>query len=213
MSRRGRPRSAAFGLALLASAGCVTLSRPAPEVRSWRLDYPPPVPAAADALPAILRVAPLSTAATYDRLAIVFRDGRYRTGTYPADRWSATPGQMVADLIARDLAASGLYRAVQQGPSPVPSDYQLGGQIEEFEEREVAGACAARARIRFLLVRTASGPASPVVLQTTLEDDEPCTCGDARSLAAAMSRVLERIVGRLLPAMSAAVAADRQSAR
>lgn len=212
---RGRIPAAGFPrwLVLLGAAGCVTLSQPAPDVRTYRLDYPPPVPAAAGRLPVVLRVAPLSTAAVYDRLAIVYRDGTYRTGTYPADRWSATPGQMVADLLARDLAAAGTYEAIQQGPSPVPGDYQLGGQIEEFEEREIAGACAARARIRFLLVRTAAGTGPPVILQATHEDDEPCACADARALAAAMSRVVGRISSRLLAELATAIADDRRAAR
>lgn len=191
------------------SAGCINLKQPAPEVRSYRLDYAPPVLGGLAPLPATLRIAPLSTNAVYDRLAIVYRDDPYSTGTYLADRWGASPGQMLGDLLARDFASSGLYRAVQQGPSVAGSDYQLGGQIEEIEEREVAGACSAHARLRFLLMRTASRATPPVLLQATYEESEPCACADVRAFVAAMSAGMERISARLQRDAYAAIAADR----
>lgn len=191
------------------SAGCINLKQPAPEVRSYRLDYAPPVLDGLAPLPVTLRIAPLSANAVYDRLAIVYRDDPYSTGTYLADRWGASPGQMLGDLLARDFASSGLYRAVQQGPSVVGSDYQLGGQIEELEEREVAGACAAHARLRFLLIRTAAGSTPPVLLQATYEESEPCVCADVRAFVAAMSASIERVSARLQRDAHAAIAGDR----
>lgn len=196
-------------ITIAATTGCISLRQPAPEVRSYRLDYPPPILGGLRRLPVTLRIAPLSTNAVYDRLAIVYRDDPYSTGSYLADRWGASPGQMVADLLARDFASSGLYRAVQQGPSALVSDYQLGGQIEELEEREVAGICAAHARLRFLLLRTAVGPTPPVLLQTTYDDDEPCDCADVRAFVAAMSRAMARISERLQRDVHAAIAAEQ----
>jgi len=207
MKIRGRLLLAALTIAT--TAGCISFKQPAPEVRSYRLDYPPPVLADLRPLPVTLRIAPLSANAVYDRLAIVYRDDPYSTGSYLGDRWGASPGQMLGDLLARDFASSGLYRAVQQGPSALVSDYQLGGQIEELEEREVAGVCAAHARLRFLLMRTAVGPTPPVLLQTTYDDDEPCDCADVRAFVAAMSRTIQRISERLQRDVHAAIAAEK----
>ena len=118
---------------------------------------------------------------------------------------------MLGDLLARDFASSGLYRAVQQGPSVVGSDYQLGGQIEEIEGREVGGACSAHARLRFLLLRTSGGTTPPVLLQTTYEESEACACADVRALVRAMSGRMERISERLQRDVHAAIEKDRRS--
>src|SRR6185295_11173374 len=100
---------------LVLLAGCVHLSQPSPKVRDYRLDYAPTAPAGA-AVAATVRVNPFGVAAVYDREAIVYRDDTYATGRYYYHRWSSNPGDMVADLLARDLAGSRLYTAVQQGP-------------------------------------------------------------------------------------------------
>jgi uncharacterized lipoprotein YmbA len=85
-------------------SGCVRLSQPAPIIRDYRLEYAPPVITGAP-LPAVLRVPDFSVAAIYDRAPIVYREGAYATGVYYYNRWSANPGEMIADLLVRDFAA------------------------------------------------------------------------------------------------------------
>ncbi|MFI5365880.1 MAG: ABC-type transport auxiliary lipoprotein family protein [Candidatus Binatia bacterium] len=182
-------------LMLVAVCGCVRLSQPAPEIRDYRLDYPPPS-VNGTPLPAVLAVPSLRVAAVYDREAIVYRQGANATGTYFYTRWSANPGNMVADLLARDFAESNLYRAVSRGPSSLPADYEVTGFIDEIEERVAPAGCAAHLQLRVLLART-TGSGNPVRLQRSYGGDEPCTCDRPAALAAAMSRVLERISTQL----------------
>jgi len=196
---------------LVLLAGCVHLSQPAPKVHDYRLDYPPPVPVGTP-LAVTVRVAPFGVAAVYDREAIVYRDDAYATGRYFYHRWSSNPGDMIADLVARDLAASHLYSAVQHGSAPLPSDYQLSGEVEEIEEAPRAGACTAHLRLRILLVRTHTGTTAASALQTTYTADEPCPCNDARALAEAMSIGLERISTQMQQAVYDTIAADRAKA-
>lgn len=198
-------RVAVLVVVLLGSAACVRLRIPAPEVHDYRLDYPPPA-VTGTPLAAVLRVLPLGVAAIYDREPIVYREDAYSTGTYFTSRWSANPGSMVADLLARDFAYSQLYRAVQQGPSTVPADYQLGGDIDEIEERSVAGGCAAHLAVRCTLVPL-RGATNPIALQTTYAEDEACACNDPRALAAAMSGALARVSARLQRDVYDAIAA------
>jgi ABC-type uncharacterized transport system auxiliary subunit len=198
-------------LVLLLLAGCVHLSQPAPRVHDYRLDYVPPVPVGTP-LPVTLRVAPFGIAAVYDREAIVYRSDTYSTGRYFYHRWGSNPADMVADLLARDLAASHLYRAVQQGSSPLPSDYLLSGEVEEIEELPATSGCTAHVRVRILLARTWPGSAAPSLLQTTYTADEPCPCNDPRALAEAMSRGLERTSAQLQQAVYDAIAKDRPAA-
>jgi ABC-type uncharacterized transport system auxiliary subunit len=183
-------------IALFGLVGCVQLAQPAPQVREYRLDYASPV-VEGRPLPATIRVAPFGVTTVYDRQAIVYRDSTYATGAFVHARWSTNPGSMVADLLARDLAISGLYRAVQQGPSILPSDYQLSAHIEQIEERAGDDGCSAQLRLRALLLRSRAAESDPVVLRNSYAESEPCPCNDAAGLAAALSQALQRLSSRL----------------
>ena len=198
----------AAGMLLL--AGCVRLSQPAPRIQEYRLDYEPPV-LAGRTLPVTLRVHSFGIAAIYDRETIVYRDGTHSTGRYFYHRWSTNPRDMMADVLARDLAASGVYRAVLQGPG-APADYELSGMVEEFEERPAGEDCTAHLRLRVTLARARARAASPIVWQATYTGDEPCPCNDAPALAAAMSRGLARMSATLQDELYSAIAADTSAA-
>jgi ABC-type uncharacterized transport system auxiliary subunit len=188
-------------------AGCFRLSQPSPDIREYRLDYPPPT-VGGQGLPVTLRIAPLGVAAMYDRQAIAYSDGPYSGGTYYYARWSTNPSAMITDLLARDFVASHLYTAVQQGPSAVPNDYQVGGEIEEIAERSAPTGCSAQLRLRVLLVRVRAA-ATPVVSQTSYAAVEPCTCNDPRALAQAMSQAMARVSEQLQQAVYDSIAKDR----
>jgi uncharacterized lipoprotein YmbA len=192
-----------------ALVGCVRLAQPAPSVQDYRIDYAPPVVEGRAPMAVTVRVPPFGVSAIYDRQAMVYRTDTYATGAYVYERWSANPGSMLADLLARDLAASGVYRAVQQGPSILPSDYQLTGQIEEMEERVGPQGCAAHLHVRLLLLRTRATRRDPVVLRASYDEEAECACNDAGALAAAMSRVAERIASQLEHDVYEAIAADQ----
>ena len=191
---RCRAARLAAGALLVGLSGCVHLSQPAPAIQDYRLAYTAPAITGAP-LPVVLGVPALRVAAVYDRETMVYREGEYGTGTHYYSRWSANPGSMVADLLARDFADSGLYRAVERGLTLLPVDYQLTGEIEEIEERMTADGCSAYLRVRLLLV-DARGGADAVRLRKAYGGSEPCRC-DADAVAAAMSRALERISSAL----------------
>ncbi len=190
-------------------AGCFHFSKPAPEIHEYRLDYASPPSVSGQPLPVIIRVPSLGVAAVYDRDAIVHRADSYATVADFYNRWGANPGVMLADLLARDLDASGLYAAVQRSPSLVPNDYQLTGQVEEIEEREAPEGCHAHLRLRMNLLRVRAGNRDPVLLRDTYADEEPCGCNDGRAFAEAMSRVVQRISAKLQPAVYDAIRKDR----
>lgn len=197
-------------LTLVLLAGCVHLTQPAPQVHDYRLDYPAPSPGGTP-LPVTVYVAPFGVASIYDREAIVYREDNYSTGRYYYHRWSSNPGDMIADLLARDLAAAHLYRAVQQRTEQVPNDYLLSGEVEEIEELPTPPACSAHLRLRVLLVRTRAGAGAPSLLQRTYTADDPCPCNDARALAEAMSRGLARTSAQLQHDVYDAIVTDRRT--
>lgn len=189
--------AALLALALgVATAGCLPFTKSSPRGRDYRLAYAAPEPAGA-AYPEVVHVLPFTVAAGYDSQAILYRQGEYRLGRYPHHRWAANPGNLVADLIARDLDATGMFRAVQHARPAVASDLRLAGEVDLFEEGVTREGCAARIAVRILLARIHAPPHERILLRRSYAESEPSQCEDAGALARAMSRAVERISGDL----------------
>jgi len=207
MKNRARLLLIALALAVV-PAGCVTISQPSPKIRDYRLDYPPPS-TAGELIPVVLTIRTLAVSSAYDRESIVYREGSVAVGRYFYHRWTSNPGALIADLLERDFAHSGLYTAVQSGRSSLRPDYQLTGTVEEIEERSLDEGCSAHLALRFQLVRTASSDRSPIVLQDAYSEDEPSPCNDPQALVQAMSLAMARIAASLEADVHAAILADR----
>lgn len=176
-------------------SGCFSIGRSnVPQVSRFRLAYPAPTPRGTP-IPAAVQVLPLRSAAMYDRVDMVYREGLHRVDTYNYRRWSAQPARMIRDLIERDLVAAEVVRAVVAGPS-VAADYILDGVVEEFEERADHG-CIAHARIRFVIARSAAAGGAAAPLQRVYEADEVCEDYGGDDFASAMSRAVASISERL----------------
>lgn len=202
---RARRRGVALSLALAAgivASGCATWSKPAPRGRDYRLAYPSP-PARDQLRAGVIHITSFAVAAAYDSQAMIYRQGEFRIGRYPVQRWAANPGNLVSDMLARDLDASGLFRAVQHARPTLPSDLRLTGEIDVVEESVSRSGCAARLEVRVILVDLGARPEERVLLQSRYEETEPSACEDAGSLARAMSRVVERLSTRLLEDIAA----------
>ncbi len=206
-TRRARRWATATALvAVVGAAGCAALSSATP-ARTFRLTYAPPSPSESPPLAVVVRVMPFTIAATYDRQPFVYRTGPYDVGFDHYNRWLAAPATMITDLIARDLAAAKVVRAVLQSPSALPSDYELSGHVETMEERDEDAGCTGHLRARVLLVR-AGREGRSVVFQDSLVADEPCTRGNAESYVAAMSRATERLSTDIRAALIEAITAS-----
>lgn len=177
-------------------AGCLSFVPSMPVPRDFLLEYPPPV-VSGECLPVTLRVAPVRAAAIYDREPIAYSSGPYRIGYYYYHRWVTAPSQMLTDLLARDFMASGLYRAVQVGPSVLAADYQLDVRIDRLEERIQDEQCTAVIVLRATLQNLQGRSAEPVALQRRYEESEPVPCKRPAELPAALSRALQRIATAL----------------
>jgi ABC-type uncharacterized transport system auxiliary subunit len=171
-------------------AGCGSLSS-GPNARTYRMAYQPPSPDGAS-VAATVRVVPFGIAAAYDSQSFIYRESAYDIGIDSYHQWIAGPSAMITDLVARDLAAADAFQAVLQAPSALPSDYELNGWIETFEERDDDG-CKAHVRLRALFVRVPPRGPREVLFEESLTGDEPCSSGDPDDFAAAMSRAVERL--------------------
>jgi ABC-type uncharacterized transport system auxiliary subunit len=188
-------------------SGCFTFSAPAPPTQEYLLDYAPPE-SDGPPLPAVLRLAHLSISSTYSRSGIMYRTSDHEIGAYTYRQWVTDPASMVGDLLARDFADAGQYRAVLDGPTRLRPDYELSGVIEEMEERIGTGGGDAHLQIRMLLRRLSPDAEDKVVFQKTYAADEPCRGDDTAEMVAAMSRALQSISEELRRDVYAAIAAD-----
>jgi ABC-type uncharacterized transport system auxiliary subunit len=188
-------------------SGCVTLSVPAPPTQEYLLDYAPP---ASDGppLPVVLRIGHLSIASTYARSGIMYRTSDHEIGAYAYRQWATDAASMVSDLLARDFADAGRYRAVLNGPTRLWPDYEISGTIERMEEWIGAGGGTANLQLRVLLRRLSPDAEDKVVFQKTYTADEPCPGDDTADLVSAMSRALQSISEELRREVYAAIAAD-----
>jgi len=199
------PRATVALSLLLALAGCASLSVKPPQVREYTLAYDPPA-LGLTPLPVVLRVVPLQVASAYAGQGIVYRDSAYDIGSYPYQHWVTDPGGMVTDLLARDLSASAAYRLVQEGPSLLPSDYDLAGHIGAIEERLTDG-CSAHLELR-IAVHRRHGRRERVLLNRAYSADRPCDGKATAATVAAMSKALEQISSELQRDVHQAIAAN-----
>ena len=201
--RRGLPGALAMALLL---AGCAAI-RSAPTVHTFRIEYPPPEPAGAP-LPATARVVPFGIAAAYDHTGFTYRTTSVEAGVDYYNRWIDNPARLITDLIARDLAASHRVAAVLQGPSAVPADYEISGQVEAIEEEDDRDGCTAHVRLRVLVVRAPMDGRRRVLLQDAFSADAACTRGVAQSYAEATSQAVRQVSVRVCDAVLGAIERD-----
>ena len=188
-------------------SGCAAV-RSTPPVRTFRLDYPPPSPSATAPLPFTVRVVPFGIAAAYDHPGFTYRIGDSEAGVDYYNRWIDNPARLIADLIARDLAASKRVQAVLQAPSALPADYEINGQVEAIEEEDEPTGCVAHVRVRIIVVRATVEGRRRVLLEESVAADDPCTRGAPESYAQATSRAVEQVSEQLRGAALDAIERD-----
>ncbi|GIW43345.1 MAG: hypothetical protein KatS3mg077_0627 [Candidatus Binatia bacterium] len=181
---------------LWALSGCLSLVPVTPAPRDYVPDYTPPVLQHRQ-LPVVLRLAPVRVAAIYDREPFAYRRGAYRVGYYYYHRWATAPGQLLTDLLVRDFTQSGLYRAVQQGPSVLVADYQLDLRVDRFDEEIHLSGCSAAIVLHASLQSFHSELRDPVRLQRVYAETEPIACNEPEAFVAGVSRVLARLSQQL----------------
>jgi len=186
-----RPRLWWLPVLAVVGVGCAVVKRTT-TIETYRLDYSATSPTGSP-LPLIIRVPPMEVSPTYDRDPIVYREGEYTVGSYYYYRWSSNPGSMIADLLARDIAASGLYRDVQTAVSVTPPDYQLKGTVEEIEEHFMHTNCTAYLRLRITLSASRGAREERVRFTKLYAAEETCRCDDPQSIVESMSRGMASI--------------------
>jgi ABC-type uncharacterized transport system auxiliary subunit len=175
--------AAALAAALLIACGA---ARPS---KYYQLTIPVDAPAASGAPhPVTLLLGPLRSSHLYREDHLVYSSAGQNMGTYEYQRWSEPPTEMLANVLLRDLRASGKYRAVDILRSNSHGDYILYGRLYDF--KEVSGSSmVARITVDLEMRETKTGA---TVWTHFYSSDEPVSGKDVSAVVAALDRNAHR---------------------
>ena len=121
------------GLLVAVAAGC-SLMQPAVVKQKFLLPAAPPAagPAAASVVPALVRVNLVGVAVPFSSTHLVYRrdDLRYDTDFY--NEYFVAPRDLLTERVRAWVGASGVFRGVALGGSPLSATYELNGFVSEF---------------------------------------------------------------------------------
>ena len=168
-----------------------------PETRFYQLAEP-----AGKATPGAgvaIVIEPLTTDGAYDDERMVYRVTPYRLDYYNYHRWSAAPGTLIANYLERAFEKSGKFGAVTREANPAAA-VTLGGRVVAIEEIDHSKTkWVGRVVLELSLTDNASGE---VLWAEQFEETEPLALQSPEGLAHALSKALERIANRAVPAVS-----------
>jgi ABC-type uncharacterized transport system auxiliary subunit len=169
-------------LALGLGAGCGA-ARPS---KYYQLTVPGDVAPSVDPkpIPITLLIGRLTGPALYHEDQIVYSSGGESMGTYEYHRWAEPPTEMIAEIVLRQLRASGHYRGVYTLRSDMQGDFLLHGRLYDF--KEVAGSSiVGRVTMELELRNIKTGN---TVWTHFYSHDEPAEGKDVGALVAALDR-------------------------
>lgn len=177
---------------LLPLAGCFKLQRPYPEREFFTLESRrggEPGPAH---LFGALRVDKFRVASPFDGKSFFYRTGELKYEEDYYNRFVASPGELIARNATHWLAESGLFEAVQGGPSPVEPELFLSGEVSalygDYRTRPARGVL----EITFTL--TGGNDGEEVLLHRTYRQETPLAKGGSAAVAAGWSQGLNGIL-------------------
>jgi len=185
-----------IGFLCLAVACCCTAClfprQPANKISHYTLEYDPPQQAAGlQPLAYTLSVQPFTVAAVYNTRRIVYRDASFKREEYVYHAWRASPGELVADFLRRDLQQAGLFQAVLPYGSSAGGRYLLEGSVDQFLESEMRDLWEAALTLTITLLDGAAVDSSKRILfQKTYSSRTACEHKNPQSFVAAMSRAM-----------------------
>jgi ABC-type uncharacterized transport system auxiliary subunit len=181
-----------LALAVALAAGCGA-ARPS---KYYQLTIPgDPAPAAnPNPFPVTLLIGRLTGPALYREDEIVYSSGGEGMGTYEYHRWAEPPTEMIAEIMLRQLRASGHYRGVYTLRSDIHGDFLLHGRLYDF--KEVSGSSeVARVTMELELrnVKTAT-----TVWTHFYSHDEPTAGKNVDAIVAALDKNVQQGIAECL---------------
>jgi cholesterol transport system auxiliary component len=179
--------------------GCSLGGKPTYLVKHYVLEYPLPWVEGIQRFDQLLKVERFSVSPTFNSTAMVYRENPFGRDAYHYERWRVNPGDMVTDLVVRDLRNSGLFRAVFTYHDAEETRFLLEGQVEEFLELEEKDSWKATLGVHItFLDLTKSERAEKVVFQRSYRFVELFAEKTPEGLAAGMSKAMEKFSRQLI---------------
>ena len=139
-------------------------------------------------LPITLLIGRMTGSALYREDQIVYSSGGQSMGTYEYHRWAEPPTEMIAEILLRQLRASGQYRGVYTLRSDIHGDFLLHGRLYDF--KEVSGnPMVARVSMELELRNIKAGT---TVWTQFYTHDEPTSGKDVSAVVAALDKNVQQ---------------------
>lgn len=181
---------------LLVVAGCAATYRDT--IRSHWLDYPAPPSSSANGVPGTLMVYPFLLEEAVDADRVVVRGAEDDGGAVSHFLWARNPGDMITDLIQRDLGNSGLFRRTVGQFSSVPYRYALEGRVLGLRSVRTAGKPHALIQVDATLVDFAVPVgAAKNIMERRYHIQAPCKDSSAEATVQAFNEGLTELSLRL----------------
>jgi ABC-type uncharacterized transport system auxiliary subunit len=170
-----------------------------PETRYYQFATPT-TPIAPGASGAVVAVEPLVVGPPYDDARIIYRLDPYRLDYYNYDRWSASPGALVATYLSEAFAHSGRFHAVVRS-SELNASLIIGGRVVALEEIDRAGQ-RSLGRVAVELEARAAG-STQLLWRARYDELEPMTARDPEAFMRAATEAMRRVAGKATQAVAA----------
>lgn len=195
---------------VLTLTGCGAGRAKAPDVRYYTLEYQSPA-VAGEPTRAVVALSRFGVAPEFGTAKIVYRDLSFGRQEYAYHQWRSAPQALVADYLRRDMQHGGLFLAVTRPGSSLAATHQLEGMIEEWMEvdEEERWLAAAGLTVTLLDLRARELP-DQVLFQRTYRESEPAAKKNPGSVVEAMSRAMQRLSGRIIADVHAAIVAGKE---
>lgn len=173
-------------LAAIFAAGCGA-ARPS---KYYQLTVPGDLAPAANAnpVPITLLIGRLTGPAIYREDQIVYSSGGESMGTYEYHRWAEPPTEMIAEILLRQLRASGRYSGVYTLRSDIHGDYLLHGRLYDFKEVS-QGSEVGRVTMELEMRNIKTGT---TVWTHFYSHDEPAASKDVGAIVAALDKNVQQ---------------------
>jgi cholesterol transport system auxiliary component len=180
-------------------AGCLNIKQPSPKVDYYTLEYELPAAKPSPSLPFILKIEPFATSPVYDSNRILYREKEFKRSEYAYHKWRAVPGDLTTAFLARDFAASSLFKAIIQSETVPEYSHLLTGKVEEFYQRSGNDHWEAVLSVNITLSSfMAQHIHDTVLLQKRYAFREKCSQKTPEAFVEAMSRAVQRLSGELI---------------
>jgi ABC-type uncharacterized transport system auxiliary subunit len=175
---------------LVLAVGFTTGCGSAKVSKHYQLTVPGNIVPAADSnpIPVTLLIGRLAAPALYREDQIVYSSSTQSMGTYEYQRWSEPPTDMIAEVMLRQLRASGHYQGVYTLRSYMSGDFLLHGHLYDF--KEVSGSpLVARVTMELELRNIKTGA---TVWTHFYTHDEPADKKDVSAIVAALDKNVQQ---------------------